>query len=1086
MTGANRLEKHWGLAVPWAATTSAFAGLVGIAVLIGWQFRIPFLKAPFPTVSTFTPPNSALCFIFLALSLWLQREKGRRALSSFLGMACAAFVFLFASLTLLEHTTGLDIGIDRLFFAHRLSDWILESPVGRVPSNAALAFVPLALALLLLDRNWKKQPLSEILSLAATLVAFLGLIGYWYGVPYLYGGTFVMRMTLQAAITFLVLSTGVFFARPEKGLAALLLSRDISGVIARRLTVTIVIVLPLLGWLGIKAEAMGIVGREFGTVLVICAGVVAFSILTLDTARRLRRQNIEREFVEALRLLAAIVESSDDAIISKSLDNVITTWNKGAERLYGYTAAEAIGQSMTLVVPPECHPELHDLLQRIRRGECVSHHESVRLCKDGRRVPVSVTLSPLKNDCGEITGASAIVRDTTERRRAEEGLRHAEEKYRRLFEDAVVGIFQSTPEGRFLSVNPALAQMYGYDSPEQLMAEVTDVGRQLFVEPNRYVEGTRLLEHGGVLRNVESEIYCKDGSKKWILANVRAVRGTDGKMLRREGTVQDITERKAAEGQVQFLAYYDALTGLPNRPLFQDRLAKALASARRRREKVALLFLDLDRFKTVNNSLGHSVGDLLLKGVAERLKKWAREQDTVARLGGDEFVLVLTGVKDTADAAVAADRLMKAITPAFVVQEHVLSVTCSLGISVFPDHGTDGETLLKNADAAMYCAKDNGRNNFQFFTQDMNIRAVERLTLENSLRMALERKELFLEYQPQVDLATGKIIGAEALLRWRHPELGLVPPSKFIPIAENSGMIIPIGEWVLRTACTQARLWQDEGLAPLTVAVNVSVVQFRQEQFCQVIRTVLDETGLPAQYLELEITESLLSDADVVLSALQKLKRIGVNLSIDDFGTGYSSLSYLRRFPVYKLKIDRSFVQAMTTNPDDAAIAATIINMAKTLRLKVIAEGVETEHQMLFLREHNCDEVQGYYFSKPLAVGDFVEKIRRQRRFPRYRTDLQLRVRDHLERDLEGRCGIISEGGLAVSLPEPLPVGIVVPLHFTVSTHPTPLHVMAVVRTQLGFQHGLEFVSLTEAEQVSIRQFCNELATPEACVPARP
>ena len=327
------------------------------------------------------------------------------------------------------------------------------------------------------------------------------------------------------------------------------------------------------------------------------------------------------------------------------------------------------------------------------------------------------------------------------------------------------------------------------------------------------------------------EVHRKDGVQKWFLANVRAVRGGDGRILRYEGTVQDITERKTAEEQVRYLAYYDALTGLPNRSLLQDRLAKALASARRRGEKVALLFLDLDRFKTINDSLGHSVGDLLLKEVAERLKKWAREQDTVARLGGDEFVVVLTGIKDVADAAVAADRLMKAMSTEFMVQGHLLSATCSLGISVFPDHGRDGEALIKNADAAMYCAKENGRNNFQFFTQEMNSRAVERLTLESSLRLAIEKKELFLVYQPQWDVATGKITGAEALLRWRHPELGLVPPDKFIPIAENSGLIMPIGEWVLRTACAQARQWQEEGLPPLPVAVNVSAVQFRQESF---------------------------------------------------------------------------------------------------------------------------------------------------------------------------------------------------------------------------------------------------------------
>jgi diguanylate cyclase (GGDEF)-like protein/PAS domain S-box-containing protein len=558
----------------------------------------------------------------------------------------------------------------------------------------------------------------------------------------------------------------------------------------------------------------------------------------------------------------------------------------------------------------------------------------------------------------------------------------AEEKYHAIFQDAAVGIFQTAPDGRTLSANPAMAQMHGYDSPEEMTGEVYDVARQLLVRPCQLQESARVLEEKDAVTDVEVGVLRKDGVNKWCLANVRAVRDTDGKILRYEGTVQDITERRNAEEQVRYMAYYDALTGLPNRSLLHDRLAKALASARRRQEKVALLFLDLDRFKTINDSFGHSVGDLLLQQLAERLKKWSREQDTLARLDGDEFVVVLTAVKDIADAAVAADRLMKAMSTEFTVQGHLLTVSCSLGISVFPDHGSDGEALIKNADAAMYCAKDHGRNNLQFFTQDMNDRAMERLTLENGLRLALEREELFLEYQPQVDLATGETIGAEALLRWQHPELGLVPPGKFIPIAENSGLIIPIGEWVLRTACAQARQWQDEGLA-LPVAVNVSAVQFRQECFLQVIRKVLDETGLPPQYLELELTESLLlSTADVMLSELRQLKDMGLKLSIDDFGTGYSSLSYLRHLPVYKLKIDRSFVQAMTVDPDNAAITATIINMARTLNLKVIAEGVETEQQVLLLRANHCDEAQGYYFSKSLAAGDFAEKIRRTALLP--------------------------------------------------------------------------------------------------------
>jgi EAL domain-containing protein (putative c-di-GMP-specific phosphodiesterase class I) len=329
-----------------------------------------------------------------------------------------------------------------------------------------------------------------------------------------------------------------------------------------------------------------------------------------------------------------------------------------------------------------------------------------------------------------------------------------------------------------------------------------------------------------------------------------------------------------------------------------------------------------------------------------------------------------------ADAAVAAARVVKSMTAGFVIQDHSLIVSCSVGISMFPEHGADGETLIKNADAAMYSAKDNGRNNCRFFTDDMNAQVVERLTLENSLRPALDKKELFLMYQPQIDMTTGKVFGLEALLRWQHPELGLVPPDRFIRIAENSGLILPIGEWVLRTACSQTRKWQEEGLPDAIVAVNVSAIQFRQEGFCELIRRVLDETGLAAQYLELELTESLLlSSADMTFAVLKDLKAMGLKLAIDDFGTGYSSLSYLKHFPVSKLKIDRSFIRDVATNPDDAAITTAIISMAKSLHLKVIAEGVENEAQMSFLRAHQCDEIQGYYFSKPLMADEVPDKL---------------------------------------------------------------------------------------------------------------
>jgi len=434
--------------------------------------------------------------------------------------------------------------------------------------------------------------------------------------------------------------------------------------------------------------------------------------------------------------------------------------------------------------------------------------------------------------------------------------------------------------------------------------------------------------------------------------------------------------RRAKEG-AEFMAYYDALTGLPNRTLLRDRIGTAVAAAHRRGERVALLFVDLDRFKTINDSLGHSVGDLLLKEVAGRLKCWAREQDTVSRLGGDEFVVLLTAMKEATDAAVAAQRIVNEMGKGFVIQGHLLHVTCSIGIGIYPDHGADAEALVKHADAAMYCAKEAGRNSFQFFTDELNVQVRERLTLENALRGALEKQEFFLVYQPQVNLAMGEVTGSEALLRWQHPELGLVPPDKFIPIAESSGLIVPLGEWVLKTACAQIRQWQNEGLAAVPVAVNVSAVQFRQKGFVEFVRMVLQESGVSPQYLELELTETqLISNPNVMLSVLQQLRDMGVRSSIDDFGIGYSSLTNLRRYPVYKLKIDRSFVRDVAEDPDAAAITGTIIRMAKSLDLRVIAEGVENDEQVSFLREQDCDEIQGYYCSRPIGPVEFADRLR--------------------------------------------------------------------------------------------------------------
>jgi diguanylate cyclase (GGDEF)-like protein/PAS domain S-box-containing protein len=542
-----------------------------------------------------------------------------------------------------------------------------------------------------------------------------------------------------------------------------------------------------------------------------------------------------------------------------------------------------------------------------------------------------------------------------------------EERYRRIFERNLTGMYVARTDGQILDCNETFALILGYPSRLELLQDSTEA-EAITTEFHEHLH--RESEDGNAqIVNEECRFLCRDGSWRWALVNIRLVNNADETTAVLEGGLIEITDRKAAESQVQYLAYYDSLTGLPNRSLLKDRLATALASAGRHQEKVAILFLDLDRFKIINDSLGHSFGDLLLKEVAQRLTKLARQGDTVARVGGDEFLVVLTSVNQAADAAIAAERIVKEMEKEFVVQGQTFKVTCSIGISLFPDHGKDDETLIKNADAAMYCAKESGRFAFRFFTDAMNIQVVERLTLENDLRVSLERKDFFLVYQPQMSLASGGITGFEALLRWRHPEMGLVPPNRFIQVAESSGLIVSIGEWVLRTACTQARNWQNAGLEVPSIAVNVSAVQFRQEGFCDLVKTVLKETGLAPRCLELEITESLLmSNGDAISFLLREFKNMGVNLAIDDFGTGYSSLSYLRQFPVSKLKIDGSFIKDVPGNADDSAITAAIIDMGKAMNLKVIAECVETEAQMAFLRTRRCDEIQGYYFSKPLAA----------------------------------------------------------------------------------------------------------------------
>jgi len=468
----------------------------------------------------------------------------------------------------------------------------------------------------------------------------------------------------------------------------------------------------------------------------------------------------------------------------------------------------------------------------------------------------------------------------------------------------------------------------------------------------------------------------RDGFEIPIEDSVAPIHDREGHATGAVIVFRDVSTAQAMVLQMTHSAQHDFLTGLPNRMLLNDRVSQAIALASRNMKKVAVLFVDLDGFKHINDSLGHPIGDKLLQSIAKRLVDCVRHSDTVSRQGGDEFVVLLSEVEQSEDAAISAGRMLHAVAEAHSIDHHDLHVTTSIGVSVYPDDGLNAETLVKNADTAMYQAKENGRQTYQFFKPAMNVRAVERQSIEESLRRALERQEFALHYQPKTNLSTGEITGAEALLRWTHPIRGPIFPAQFIPVAEDCGLILPIGKWVLREACKQARAWVDAGLPLTTMAVNISAMEFREGNFLEGVFAILKDTGLDPRSLELELTESvLMKRAESTESILKALRARGVQLAVDDFGTGYSSLSYLRRFPVNALKIDQSFVRQITTAPDDTKIVTAVISMGRSLNLRVVAEGVETQEELAFLRAHECDEAQGYYFSRAVLPQQFAKLL---------------------------------------------------------------------------------------------------------------
>jgi diguanylate cyclase (GGDEF)-like protein/PAS domain S-box-containing protein len=674
----------------------------------------------------------------------------------------------------------------------------------------------------------------------------------------------------------------------------------------------------------------------------------------------LERYRTEQALRKSESRLKQLIDSTLDAVVTVDRDGHVIEWNPQAEAIFGMKARDVLGRRL----PADVMPATAGAQRRV---------EALGRRANGEQFPIEITIDPVGS--GAEQTFTAFIRDISERRRAQDELERREQRFRAIVEKSWSGVVLLDQSLAFSYAGASTDRLLGYSERDLLGASILGfvhprerhTARQLFADlleaPNREFQGElRFLHKSGTWVWLEgfAQNLLHDPSVGAIVVNYR-----------------DITQRKATEKQLEYQAYYDALTGLPNRLLFRDRVITAIAQAQRNRRALAVMYLDLDHFKLVNDGLGHSVGDKLLGKVAERLHTSVRASDTISRLGGDEFTLLLNDVGNSDAVAGVARKILHSLARPFKVDGHELFVTASIGISLFPNDGSDAEILLKSADSAMYRAKELGRNQAQLFTASMNERYVRRLALEQSLHHALERRELELHYQPVYDRTRRRPVSVEALIRWNHPTRGLVPPADFIPLAEETGLIVPIGEWVVREVCGQLRRWHDAGLTALKAAINISAPQLQQPTFTRVVVDTLQRNGLAPSSLQIEITETVaVQNIDLILQVLQELKQHGVGIAIDDFGTGQSSLLYLKRFPIDTVKIDQKFVRDVTTDDSAAAIVSYVISLAHTLRFEVVAEGVETEEQYAFLRLNGCDRLQGFLFSPALPANEIEALIK--------------------------------------------------------------------------------------------------------------
>jgi diguanylate cyclase (GGDEF)-like protein/PAS domain S-box-containing protein len=677
----------------------------------------------------------------------------------------------------------------------------------------------------------------------------------------------------------------------------------------------------------------------------------------------------EQRFTDTLELAAIGIAYVDETFRYVQVNRCMC-------EMLGYTREELLTMTVKQISHPDDKNVADEVRARMRSGEIGSFYLEKRyLRKDGSVLWVGLTISVQRDASGRPLHDFSVVQDITARKQSEFALRRSEQRFRSMVEFSTDWYWELGPDLRF-------SMFEGRGASEGYVPAPLLVGRAPWEIPGAdpdcdWGDLRARLGRRETFRDFEYHYADRHGRRYYISASGEALFDDDGHFMGYRGTSRDVSLRKQAEARIRYLATHDELTKLPNRVMFSELLSHVLENSRRNKRRFAVFFIDLDRFKFINDNLGHEAGDALLREVANRLKTSLRSGDVVARLGGDEFVVLLPEMHDNEHAGTVARKLLSSIIRPVEIVGQEWRVTASIGISTFPDDAQDEPSLMKHADIAMYHAKEEGKNNFQFYDGRLKARSLEKLALETHLRRAMERNELSLHYQPKLELATNRLAGVEALLRWNCRELGAVTPAKFIPTAEETGLIIAIGKWVLRSACTQMMAWQRAGLPPVRVAVNLSPRQLSDPNLIADVQAVLTETGMPPGLLELEVTESsVMHHIERAVQVLTALKAMGVRLAIDDFGTGYSSLAQLKRFPIDTLKVDRSFIREIPDDPEDRAIAEAIIAMGRTLSLTVIAEGVETAEQQEFLRAHGCDQMQGFYFSKPITADEMATLLR--------------------------------------------------------------------------------------------------------------